>query len=228
VTDYTLDYDGERIAVIDPRNITSTSTFDTRGRVTQTVQASSDSTVAATTQYVYDAQSNVLAVKSPRYFVSSDSGGYNKDQVTKTYTHRNLILTQTAAPGAAETGTQSFTYYDDGRINTRTDERNDAWTTVWMMCCARISALEDPTVADVSPLPTYQGIHVFSYNYFGDQTQEYVEKLPTGTSLMGCCGGTAPTGTVTTETTTAYDIRHRPIFRTVWLQYYGCLNSSYI
>jgi hypothetical protein len=49
----------------------------------------------------------------------------------------------------------------------------------------------------------YQGVHVFSHNYFGDPTSEYVEKLPIGTSLMGCCGGTAPTGTVATETTTA-------------------------
>jgi YD repeat-containing protein len=226
VTDFTLDAVGQRIAVIDPRAITSTTTFDTRGRVTKTVQASSDSTVAATTQYAFDAQSNVLTIQSPRFSISSDTGGYQKDQITKTYTHRNLLLTQTAASGAAEAGTQTFTYYNDGRIQTRADERGDAWTTVWMRCCARIGSQVDPSVADVSPASNYQGVHVFDYNNYGDQTQEYVVKLPAGTQLPGCCDGSAPTGTVVTETTTAYDVRHRPIFRTVWLQPLGAIDNN--
>ena len=73
VTDYQLDAAGQQIGIVDPRNITSTMVYDTRGRMTSRTEASSDSSVAGRTDYLYDAQSNQVEMRMPRYFVSADN-----------------------------------------------------------------------------------------------------------------------------------------------------------
>ena len=64
----------------------------------------------------------------------------------------------------------------------------------------------------------FQGVHLFQYNDYGDRTAETVIQLPQGTDLPNCCSGSRPTGTVLSQVTTQYDVRHRPVARTIWLR----------
>ena len=146
ITDYVLDAVGQQTDIVDPRGITSHFDYDSRGRLTDQTEASSDAAVSGHTHMIYDAQANVTDIQQPRYFDAADSNGYQKATTKKTYTQRNLLLTQSEAPGLPEVGTQAFTYYHDGRLNTRRDERGNDWTTTWGACCGRMQGQEDPSV----------------------------------------------------------------------------------
>jgi YD repeat-containing protein len=103
--------------------------YDSRGRVVERIEAAGTA-VAATSQTLYDDQSNVIEQRSPRYFDSADALGYQKAYTTMTYTGRNLLASRTVAAGdstynqfitsGGTTGkgakaTEEFYYYLDGR-----------------------------------------------------------------------------------------------------------------
>lgn len=98
ITDDSLDAAGQTIATTDSCDVTDDTTYDSRGREIKTIQAVGTQ-VAATSETVYDPQSNVIEQRSPRYFDSSDTLGYQKAYTTMTYTGRNQLASRTVAAG---------------------------------------------------------------------------------------------------------------------------------
>ena len=178
ISDNILDAEAQQVATIDPRGVVHTSSFDSRGRTIQTVEAAYEAAahtvtvptfdpdsppgtmlaVAAKSETDYDAISNVTEVRSPRYFDTADTEGENTASSTMTYTRRNLVATRTAAAGADAyvmgdpvkvKVTQSFTYRLDRTSDTSTDFRGNDWTTQWHICCRRpIAQIEPPADVD--------------------------------------------------------------------------------
>ena len=224
VTDYQLDAAGQQTGIVDPRNITSTMAYDTRGRLTTRTDAYSDSSVAGRTDYLYDAQSNPTEIRSPRYFATGDTNGNGKARVVMAYTKRNLVQSRTAAPSVTSvTGTVAYTYYDDGRLATSTDELGHISTTTWKVCCARVDAQIDPSVTDATG--TFFGTRFLDYTNSGDQTHETVTR---GTSIPapGCCNQNPTDAQTLTESTSAYDVRHRQVARTQWVAALGAVDAN--
>ena len=100
IKDYTLDAMDQVLQTTDPRGLVSTAAYDSRGRVTDSY-AAYGSAVQAHTQTVYNLNSTVQAVRSPRYFDATDANGQNKASETWTYTNRDLRATHTVAAGDA-------------------------------------------------------------------------------------------------------------------------------
>jgi YD repeat-containing protein len=190
ITDYQLDNVGQRVAVIDGRGNTLAQTFDSRGQLVQSVEASG-TPLAATTGYLYDGNGNLIEERTPRYYDSSDPQvGNCRTQMT--YTGRNLVATRTEAPGTTVAATVQHFYNLDRSSASMIDARNNTWQTLWSACCAgRKTAGLDPTSAGSS----------IEYDYAGNPT--FVQVVQ-GTTIYN-------------QATTRYDARRRPIFRTVWL-----------
>ena len=224
VSDYQLDAEGQQSGIVDPRNITSTMAYDSRGRLTSRIEAASDSSVAGRTDSLYDAQSNQIEIRSPRYFASSDSIGSGNARTTMAYTKRNLLRSRTAAPGVTGVaGTVAYTYYDDARVATSTDELGDIATTTWKVCCARVDAQVDPSVTDATG--TFFGTRFLDYTNYGDQTHETVTR-GTGIPAPGCCNQNPSDAQTLTEATMAYDVRHRQVARTQWFTALGAVDAN--
>ena len=240
ISDVILDEEGQQMATIDPRGIVHTSTFDSRGRTTLSVEAATTAgsydpatfdptddndldAIAAKTVTVYDAQSNVTETRSPRYFDSTDTEGENKANTVTTYTRRNLVETRTVAAGADAyvagdplkiKVAESFTYYNDGRARTRTDFRGNDWETLWHQCCGRNQGALDPAGHGT----------IRNNDFYNNVTHTAVVKDLAGDVTTNANGlrviATAhnPNDARTVnETTTRYDARHRPIASTRWL-----------
>nr|MCU0711656.1 hypothetical protein [Pirellula sp.] len=58
----------------------------------------------------YDDANHVIEVRTPRYFDSSDTEGFQKARETWTYNGRGLVATHTEATGSTIAATESFTY----------------------------------------------------------------------------------------------------------------------
>ena len=145
ITNYNYDSIGQLTQVTDGRGNIQTYTYDQQGRRIQSIEAAGTS-IAAQTEVIYDAQGNVIVVRSPRYFDSTDSNGYQQAQTTRTYTGRNLLATETVADGSAVAATRSSTYFLDGRKQSDTDFRGNTIDYAWGFCCARFQASIDPAV----------------------------------------------------------------------------------
>jgi YD repeat-containing protein len=190
ITDYTLDNNGRQTAIFDGNNNQRAQSFDSRGQITQVVEASGTG-IAAKTAFSYDPEGNRTAIQPPRYFDPNDPQT-GKCQATMTYTGRNLLASKTVAPGTAVAATTQFTYDLDQTRATVVDPRNNTWTTLWSACCAgRTSGELDPLSGGTS----------LEYDYAGNLTYSQV--------LQGT--------TVYNYVTTQFDPRGRPSFRTVWL-----------
>lgn len=190
ITDYQLDNDGQRVAVIDGNNVTLAQAFDSRGQLTQRVEASG-TPIAATTGYLYDADGNIIEERSPRYFDSNDPQVGNC-RVQSTYTGRNLLATRTEAPGTSVAATVQYSYNLDRTEANMVDARNNTWQSLWSACCAgRKTGDLDPTSAGTA----------IEYDFAGNPT--FVQVVQGATAFN--------------QTTTKYDTRSRPIFRTIWL-----------
>ncbi len=154
----------------------------------------------------YDAAGNVVAVRSPRYFDSGDTLGYQQASEAFSYTRRNLKATHTVAAGAQayadpdDAGwsaakvrvTESWAYNLDRTLDTHTDFRGNGWQSLWSSCCAgRLVAQNDPLGAATTMAHDAQGNVTRSEKVHGV--------------------------TVFNQQTTRFDARNRPIARTVWL-----------
>ena len=222
ISDTTRDAEGQVTTVVDPRNVTATYEYDSRGRKTAMV-AADGSAIEARTETIYDANSNVTEVRSPRYFApgSTDPNGTGKARTTMTYTQRNLLASRTVAPGTAEAATDSYTYNDDRTLNTHTDFRGNDWQTLWRSCCQRVKAQVMPA-ADVDGTTNKRAGTITLQDHGGSPTyMAQVSDIDAVTNFRD------PGSSITlAETTTRYDSRNRPIARTVWLVPLGTVDEN--
>src|SRR3990172_4567809 len=163
IEDVTRDAEGQGLTRVDGRWIEHTTAYDSRGRVTATVESARQwdeglgqivvTQLGARTEIGYDAQGNGTSVKRPRSFQQQADGsflpGVEGDFLSvSTYTGRNLLKSVTDASGRPEAATESYTYYLDRRRHERTDARGNAWTTLWSRCCG-FHKVEAQPAADV-------------------------------------------------------------------------------
>jgi len=190
ITDFTLDNDAQRVGIVDARANQVSQAYDSRRQRTRKIDAVG-SPVAATTAYLYDPNGNTTQVQSPRNFDNNDPQVGSCRTVT-TYSGRDLPLSHTTAPGTAAVSAFQGSYNPDRTLATVLDARNNTWTLLWSACCAgRKTAELDPLSGGTS----------LEYDYAGNLTYAQV--------LQGT--------TVYNYTTTAFDARNRPVFRTIWL-----------
>ena len=217
----------DRIKDIDGRGIVSTHAYDAQRRRISSVanaatvalsatytdilagtqeMAITDVTIAQRSEWDYDAQGNVTTIRQPRFFDSNDLRGYQQAQTTRTYTGRNLLASQTEAPGTLDQATEFFSYFLDKRQKDRTDARGNIWSKLWHICCGRLQATIDPAGHGT----------VRNTDFYGNVTHTaVVANLPADVTLYNW-HDPIDADTIS-EVTTKYDGRHRPIARTQWL-----------
>jgi RHS repeat-associated protein len=209
------EYDGRARRIVSLKNgaqIAAGATLDDIQN--QVWTAITDPTVAQRTEIIYDEQSNISAMKHPRYFDSNDSQGYLKDQVTRTYTGRNLLASQTEAPGTLDAATEYFSYFLDKRAKGRTDGRGNVWSQLWHICCGRIQASLDPAGHGT----------ITNTDFFGNVTHTaVVANLPNDVTAYDW-HDPIDADTIS-EVTTKYDARNRQIAQTQWLTPLGFVND---
>ena len=212
VNDIVNDAEGQSLQQVDPRSTISKMVYDSRGRTTETL-AAYGTALEAKTQTVYDSASNVTEVRSPRYFDSTDSNGYNKAKETWTYNGRNMVATHSEAPSTTEGATESFTYDLRGHQATKTDFRGKIWTMIEAGCCSLTRGTSNPlgngsiTNAD----PRGKAVHQITLASVTASSSNYNNPVDANTLM---------------ERTTRYDGRGRPIASTVWLTARGLIDTA--
>ncbi len=134
---------GHLTQVIDGRGTETRYEYDAQGREIRKTAAYGTS-VAAVTETDYDADGRTIEVRSPRYFDSSDTEGYQKANENWTYDGAGRVATHTEATGSSVAATESFTYFADGRQQTHTDYRGKVWTNIDDTCCGKSTASKNP------------------------------------------------------------------------------------
>jgi RHS repeat-associated protein len=203
ITDSIFDADGKLVEAIDPRSISSEYEYDARGRETAQIAAAGTS-ISVRTETDYDDNSNVVEVRSPRYFDSNDTAGYQKSKETWTYNGRSLVASHTEAPGTTESATESYTYDLRGRQVTHVDFAGKTWTTHYEDCCGHVVGSENP-LGDGTLASSDAGGRVVHQTTVEDVTTHF-----------GALDNPIDAKTYR-EVTTRYDGRGRPIARTTWL-----------
>lgn len=239
ITDYRRDEEGQIIEVVDPRGTRSTFEYDSRGRVKKSVEATATA-VAATTERLFDANSNVIEIRHPRYFDQSDTDGVEKCNTVIQYDDRNLPLGKTYSAGApgyqvgSATSTrvsESFTYDADRRPTQTIDERGNYWRNVWHTCCGRLQAkIENAETSPYVQVREGPG-EIFNNDYYGNVTHTAsVKKIFYNDDGAGIPGGGTfhdpPAADTLNEVTTRYDARNRPVARTIWLEPRGNIDPN--
>ena len=205
VTDYVLDAQAQTIALVDPRGIRSETDYDSRGR--KVLQINAVNSLAQISQTIYDANSNVIEVRKPRYFSESIN-----DRDTISYTNRNLPDNKTVAAGSTIAATASYTYHNDRRLHTYTDFKGNTSQKDWHQCCGRLQSTTDEA-----------GHKKISNNdFYGHVTHSGVVDR---TATISDFHDLPNEGTIQ-EVTTQFDSRHRPIARTIWLQSLGTVDPN--
>ena len=201
MADAIKDAAGQLTQVIDGRGTSTTYEYDSRGQQIRQRQAPGTG-IEAKTEWTYDAAGNTLEVRAPRYFDSSDPA-YQQARTTSTYNGRNQVASVTEAPGTAVAGTTQTTYYADGRVDTTTDARGNAWKAVWFSCCGNGQGQRDPaghgTISQSDPLG-----HVAHQAVVQDFDAHTNEQDPLDNKTLA-------------ESTTQYDALGRPVASTQWL-----------
>ncbi len=211
IADYLYDAEGQTTSTIDGRGIEHRTIYDSRGRTTEQIQAFGTA-VAAKSQTIYDANSNVLETRSPRYFDANDAQGFSKCRTTMTYTGRNRLKTRTEAPGTPIAATESFAYDLGGDQTSHIDFRGHQWQTLHPDCCGRVRLTIDPlghgTITHADPLGnvthTAAVADVLSHTNHLDPINAKTYR----------------------EVTTRYDERGRVIASTTWLVTRGVIDPT--
>lgn len=115
----------------DGRGISTSYTYDARGRMTAQTEAAG-SGEAATTGWVYDLAGNRTSQTSPRGIVTA-----------WTYTGRNLVASLTEAVGTPVAATTTMTYTASGKLRTSTDALARVTTYTYGTCCDRLVVVTD-------------------------------------------------------------------------------------
>ena len=203
IHDAIRDADGNLTEVIDGRGTETRYEYDDAGREVAKTEAYGTS-IAVRTETDYDATGNVTEVRSPRYFDSGDTLGYQKAKETWAYTGRNLVASHTEAPGTTETATESYAYDLGGRQTTHTDFAGKVWTTIYDDCCGHVTASKNPLGHGSITRQDDAGRTVH---------QATVETVDDHLLTMA----NPVDGKTLREVTTKYDSLGRPVARTTWL-----------
>ncbi len=143
IHDAIRDNDGHLVQIIDGRSTETRFEYDAQGRETKKTEAWG-TPIAAVTETVYNAGGNVIEVRAPRYFDSTDTEGYQKAKETWTYNGRGQVSTHTEASGSSIAATESFTYDLAGNQATHTDFAGKIWSTIDDTCCGKSTASKNP------------------------------------------------------------------------------------
>ncbi len=108
--------------------------YDAQGRENNKGVAYGTS-IEARTETVYNAANQVTEVRSPRYFDSTDTNGYQKHREQWTYNGRGKVATHIVSPGTADGATESYTHDLAGHQATHTDFGGNVWTRIEDSCC---------------------------------------------------------------------------------------------
>ena len=210
ITDYLYDAAGQTTSVIDPRGIAATTEYDSRGRSIRSLQAAntvaaggSPAALPAKTETIYDAASRVMEVRSPRYFDAGDTHGVNAAKTVMTYTGRGRPATRTEAPGTPQAATESYSYDIAGHQISKTDARGHVWQTLRPNCCGRVQLSVDPLGQGTITRTDWNGNVVHQATVADVLSHENTSDPLNAKTLQ--------------EVTTKYDLRNRPVARTVWL-----------
>jgi RHS repeat-associated protein len=212
IHDAIRDDDGHLTQIIDGRGIETRYAYDDQGREVEKLEAYGTS-LEAKTVTIYDSVGNVVEVRSPRYFDSTDTEGYQKACETWTYTARNLVLTHTEAPSTAVAATESFTYDLAGDQLTHTDFRGFVWSTIRNSCCGKSVASKDPLGHGSLSNSDSAGraVHTSTLADINDHLANYSNPIDAKTL---------------SEQTTRYDARGRSIATTSWLTPRGIVDVT--
>ncbi len=198
---------GHLTQVIDGRGTETRYEYDAQGREIRKTAAYGTS-VAAVTETDYDADGKTIEVRSPRYFDSSDTEGYQKAKENWTYDGAGRVATHTQAAGSSVAATESFTYFADGRQQTHTDYRGKVWTNIDDTCCGKSTASKNPlghgSIRNTDP--QRRVVHSVTVSNVDTHTANMLD--PVNSSTLA-------------ESTTKYDSLGRTIATTTWLSARG-------
>lgn len=143
VKDAITDENGRPETFIDERGVQTFTEYNSASQVIRVTKALG-TPVQTISEMDYDEDGNVIEIRSPRYFDSTDTNGYQKCKTVMTYDGQGRVLTRTHAPGAPEAATESYAYNSEGRQVTRTDARGKIWTTNYASCCGHSVSSKNP------------------------------------------------------------------------------------
>ncbi len=198
---------GHLTQVIDGRGTETRYEYDAQGREIRKT-AAYGAAVAAVTETDYDADGRTIEVRSPRYFDSGDTEGYQKAKENWTYDGAGRVATHTEAAGSSVAATESFTYFADGRQQTHTDYRGKVWTNIDDTCCGKSTASKNPlghgSIRNTDP--QRRVVHSVTVSNVDTHTANMLD--PVNSSTLA-------------ESTTKYDSLGRTIATTTWLSARG-------
>ena len=167
----------------------------------------------ARTETLYDLAGNVVEVRSPRYFDSTDTNGYQKSREQWTYNGRGLVATHIVAPSTSEAATESFTYDLGSHQATRTDFGSNVWTRIEDSCCDKQTASVDPlghgTITNTDSMK--RAVHTIQVSDVSTHVGSFAN--PTDSKTLS-------------ESTTKYDSLGRPSYQTAWLSARGSVDPT--
>ena len=217
VTDYSYDLDGLQKTVTDSRGIINQTSYDSRKRAVSHVNDLGG--INQTVETIYDANSNVVEIRNPRYTASFN------DRTTMVYSDRNLLLSRTVADGSSVAATEYFTYDLDGRELTYKDFRGNMSVKVWKECCGRLGVIASAPYLDKDNVAR-KSVQIMEYDYYGNVTHTAVLDWDGGAVLPPCCYPDPLDSATEQESTVRLDARHRPIAQTVWQEALGYVDPN--
>ncbi|WP_197455952.1 RHS repeat protein [Stieleria neptunia] len=221
ITDIVYDAEGNQIRLHDGRNMATEFEYDSRGRRTAQVAdadyidrstlSSLSTALELRTETLYGLADRVKEVRSPRYFDSGDTYGYQKAREQWTYTDRGLVASHTVAVGAGEEAAEEFEYDLLGRRIERTDFRGKIWETHFEDCCGQTVASENPLGhgSIVRKDSLGRTVHMAAIEDYASHAASLDNPVNAKTYR---------------EVTTKYDGRGRPVARTTWLSARGTVD----
>ncbi|MEM9826830.1 MAG: hypothetical protein AAF958_09590 [Planctomycetota bacterium] len=212
VTDMAYDVVGNQTSTTDPRGFVTSHEYDSRDRRTATIAADGNA-AEARTETIYDLASNVIEVRSPRYFAAGDSEGHQKARETWTYTDSGNVATHVEAPGTTIAATESFTYDLLGRRITHTNFGGHVSEIHHEDCCGQVTASEDPLGHG-----SYVRKDASGRNAHSVLVQDYDDHVASLDNPVDA--------KTLRETTTKFDGRGRPVASTTWLVARGTVDVT--
>jgi RHS repeat-associated protein len=201
---------GELTQVLDGRGTSTTYDYDSRGQQIRQ-RAAQGTALEAVTEWTYDVAGNTLEVRTPRYFDATDPA-YQQAKSTTTYNGRNQVVTSTEAPGTPVAATTQTSYYADGRVDTTTDARGNAWKSVWYSCCGNSVGQRDPaghgSLSNSDPMG-----HAAHTAVVQDFDMHTTVQDPLDAKTLA-------------ESTTKFDVLGRPVASTQWLTARGLVDPQ--